>query len=454
MSEMNVENMNTVEMTVEDNTNIPMEDPTTERIIHAVSPTVDMERIDGGLKITITDVDGEHANEVYDGLEGEPGPEGQQGPAGQDGQDAYVYIRYSHTQPTQDSDMSNTPDDWIGIYSGDSATAPTAYTDYAWYKIKGEQGSSGVNYASELNMSPLDSTKADIAINAKVAIQQNVADAGKALGIGNDGRVTPVPFSGDDFTGATDSTAGVHGYVPAPAAGDQGKILMGDGTWSDDIPDRLDAVENVYVDTDVTIATSDWTASGGTYTYTWTNSIVTAGCGVEVALRDGADSAGINGFDYDKVTGGIQFTTEEQPTGSLPVTIRIINTKADGLLTLNADEVLSEAITGCDTVEEALTNLDGRVGTVPSGTDLQSEITALNSKLPKKTTQSVTTSASGTFTITKPAGASYILDVYTSIGATYYCVRYSETSYGVFYYEAPHNPPASGTSLTAEIIYV
>lgn len=36
----------------------------------------------------------------------------------------------------------------------------------------------------------------------------------------------------DVFTGATSSTAGVAGIVPAPAAGDQGKFLRGDGTWA------------------------------------------------------------------------------------------------------------------------------------------------------------------------------------------------------------------------------
>lgn len=36
-----------------------------------------------------------------------------------------------------------------------------------------------------------------------------------------------------DFTGATASTAGVHGLVPAPASGDQEKVLHGDGTWKD-----------------------------------------------------------------------------------------------------------------------------------------------------------------------------------------------------------------------------
>lgn len=33
------------------------------------------------------------------------------------------------------------------------------------------------------------------------------------------------------FTGATSSVAGSKGVVPAPAAGDEGKFLSGDGTW-------------------------------------------------------------------------------------------------------------------------------------------------------------------------------------------------------------------------------
>lgn len=35
----------------------------------------------------------------------------------------------------------------------------------------------------------------------------------------------------NDFTGATASTAGAHGLVPAPSAGDEGKVLFGSGLW-------------------------------------------------------------------------------------------------------------------------------------------------------------------------------------------------------------------------------
>lgn len=34
------------------------------------------------------------------------------------------------------------------------------------------------------------------------------------------------------FTGATGSTGGSAGLVPAPSAGDDGKYLKGDGTWA------------------------------------------------------------------------------------------------------------------------------------------------------------------------------------------------------------------------------
>lgn len=65
------------------------------------------------------------------------------GAKGDTGDSWYVWIRYAGSEPTQDSDMGTDPDNWIGIYSGTSSTAPTHYTDYDWFKIKGEQGVQG-----------------------------------------------------------------------------------------------------------------------------------------------------------------------------------------------------------------------------------------------------------------------------------------------------------------------
>lgn len=95
---------------------------------------------------------------------------------------------------------------------------------------KGDTGSVSGVYGSTIPMSPQDQTNIATAIGEKVSSNQGSANAGKVLGIGQDGNVLPVSMA--DFTGATASTAGEHGYVPAPAAGDQDKYLKGDGTWS------------------------------------------------------------------------------------------------------------------------------------------------------------------------------------------------------------------------------
>lgn len=62
---------------------------------------------------------------------------------GDQGDQTYVWIKYAAHYPTSDADMSSSPDDWIGIYSGTSSTAPIHYTDYTWYEFKGEKGDTG-----------------------------------------------------------------------------------------------------------------------------------------------------------------------------------------------------------------------------------------------------------------------------------------------------------------------
>ena len=43
---------------------------------------------------------------------------------GDTGDDWYVHIKYAAARPTADSDMRNTPNNWIGIYSGTSSEPP------------------------------------------------------------------------------------------------------------------------------------------------------------------------------------------------------------------------------------------------------------------------------------------------------------------------------------------
>ena len=100
------------------------------------SPSVTVTNITGGHRVTVTDTSGSTSFDIMDGADGNDGANGTS---------AYVHIRYSAVSPTSDSDMKTTPDDYIGIYSGVSSTAPTSFSQYSWYKIKGDAGQSAVS---------------------------------------------------------------------------------------------------------------------------------------------------------------------------------------------------------------------------------------------------------------------------------------------------------------------
>lgn len=62
---------------------------------------------------------------------------------GDQGDQTYVYIKYSNRDPIADSDLTDTPSDWMGICSTTASTAPTTYGSYSWYEIKGAKGDPG-----------------------------------------------------------------------------------------------------------------------------------------------------------------------------------------------------------------------------------------------------------------------------------------------------------------------
>lgn len=61
--------------------------------------------------------------------------------------------------------------------------------------------------------------------------KQNALTAGSNIAI-NNGVISATDTTYNDFTGASSGTGGVHGLVPAPSAGDQDKVLTGNGSWT------------------------------------------------------------------------------------------------------------------------------------------------------------------------------------------------------------------------------
>lgn len=66
------------------------------------------------------------------------------GAKGDKGDNAYTWIKYSSQQPTAAShSMGDIPDAWMGVYTGTLAAAPTDWTQYKWYRVRGDKGDTG-----------------------------------------------------------------------------------------------------------------------------------------------------------------------------------------------------------------------------------------------------------------------------------------------------------------------
>ena len=93
---------------------------------------------------------GEQGAPGLDGLQGEKGNQGIQGPPGTngkpglDGKTTYFHIKYSEVaNPTQESQMTETPSTYIGTYVDFMQTDSKNPRDYNWGRFKGAQGDKG-----------------------------------------------------------------------------------------------------------------------------------------------------------------------------------------------------------------------------------------------------------------------------------------------------------------------
>ena len=142
-----------------------------------------------------------------------------------------------------------------------------------------------------------------------------------------------------------------------------------------------------------TIATSSW-ATTSPYTYTWTDSRVTAGCRVEVAFDSSSTDASVEYISFEKVSGGIKFTAPSIPTASIAVVVTLVNAQTGNVQAIQASDVSisNTGISGAANVNEALTSL--------------------NEQIKKATYTSVTTSASGNYATNIDANSYYCVGVY------------------------------------------
>lgn len=97
-------------------------------------------------------------------------------------------------------------------------------------------------------------------------------------GYAGGGTLTVDVTGAGDMQGATAGTAGVHGLVPAPQAGDEGKVLTGAGTWED-----LPASGGVDYSTSEQDTGLKW-IDGTSPVYQVTDVVTVSGLNVNIAL--------------------------------------------------------------------------------------------------------------------------------------------------------------------------
>ena len=137
--------------------------------------------------------------------------------------------------------------------------------------------------------------------------------------------VNELPEASGDMIGATSSSAGTSGLVPAPAAGDQDKFLKGDGTWGE-------AGTNSQR---VILYANNWTTqSDGTYaqsvsvTGVTTDNQVVVDCALDGTDID-ADIAVLKDWGYvnraSQASGSLTFYCYgEKPTVSIPLNVVVM----------------------------------------------------------------------------------------------------------------------------------
>jgi len=145
-----------------------------------VSPTVTVTDITGGHRVTITDGSGSHTYDVMDGQDGQDGVSPTV---------SVTTITGGHEVSITDAGGTDTFDVMDGQDGAPGRGVPSGGSTGKFCKKK-----SDADYDTEWDDPPYPST----------------------------------------MTGADASTAGTAGLVPAPAAGDQAKVLKGDGTWANE----------------------------------------------------------------------------------------------------------------------------------------------------------------------------------------------------------------------------
>lgn len=272
-------------------------------------------------------------------------------PKGDTGLAEKVYIKYAADQPTADADMGDTPNNWIGFSVTTNNTAPTHYTDYLWYRIRGDQGIQGNAdhmYIKWSATSPTSDADMKGTVDKYIGIHVSTATSAPAhytdytwyqykgdtgnTGATGDGIASITWTSGDHSAGSTDT------YTITMTSGATATFTVYNGANGTNGTNGVGIVSIVQTAGDHSAGTTD------TYTVTLSD-----GTSYDFTVYNGADGAG-QVTSVNNKTGAVTLTATD--VGAVPTTRTVNNKALSADITLTASDVGAASSTDVTNITE------------------------------------------------------------------------------------------------------
>lgn len=195
------------------------------------SPSATVTQTSSGATISITDKDGTTTANVSNGTDGTDGTDGFSPVATVTPTATGATVSITDAQGTTTADITNGTNGTDG-QDGQAATITVGTVTTLQPNQSAYVTNVGTSSAAVFDIGIPQGQKGEAGSGTgdMLAADYDPNSTVKNAGGITDYVATQIP---GDMTGASSSAAGAHGLVPAPAAGDQGKVLHGDGTWKD-----------------------------------------------------------------------------------------------------------------------------------------------------------------------------------------------------------------------------
>lgn len=300
------------------------------------------------------------------------------GEKGDKGDNAYLWIKYASQKPTASShSIGDVPDDWIGVYSGNSSTAPTGYTAYDWFQIKGEKGDTGdpatlnsskveyqVSDSGTIIPSGVWSTSVPVVAQGKYLWTRTtqtyntgnpvVSYSVGRMGLDGSGSVSSVAGISPDSSGNVPLTAGDVGALAATGGDVAGEIRMNGQPISGLNPPTEDtqAANKGYVDEQISQAAAEvnlldnsdfqhFVAQAGVAEKHGTKAYAGDRWILDSGTVTGTENANGNGYSGITLNGTIRQIVAEPPAGQYACAVEMVSgtatiAYADGEVTITS----------------------------------------------------------------------------------------------------------------------